>query len=137
MLNGLLPASPPAGRLEYAGSLLNITGGMALYCTIGLDGASEVWQAGLIIISVFFLLMLPLKAVSRLADLGRPPRQAWLVLAPGYNLYFVALLLCKPGKQFRTEPMKPLEVALCLIPSVFGAVLWGVAIFRLIRALAV
>ena len=136
MLNGLLPDSPPAGRLEYAGSLLNITGGMALYCSLGLDRASEVWQAGLIIISIFFLLLLPLKAVSRLADLGRPPRQAWLILLPLYNMYFVALLLAKPGRHAGTEPMKPLEIGLCLIPSVFGAVLWGVAIFRLIRALA-
>ena len=108
-----LERMPPSGRLEYAAAC-------AVFCSVPLSDVRSLiadaltyFQAapprlgslltllmsagGLCLMLALTGLLLVLFSYRRLLDLGEPPRRAWLVLIPVYNLYFMVRLMAKTG----------------------------------------
>ena len=138
MLKKLFANPKPMGRMEYAAQFLFMTGILAIQNAGWASGTQTglFWTVTYVFFDVVFPLLLVSVSAQRLADLGRPPWQAWLLLIPGYNLYLSAVLLVKKGEFPHLAPAEPDQRTIRWIYMGAGAVLWIMACVDVIRALA-
>ena len=138
MLKKLFADPKPMGRLENATRFLLMTGVLATENIAWASGthAGLFWTVSNVLLDVCLPLLLLCVSAQRLADLGRPGRQAWLLLIPGYNLYLMSELLGKKGEFPHPAPAEPDQRTIRWMILAGGAVLLAMACVDVIRALA-
>ena len=97
----LPPLRNPIGRMEYTGNVLGSVSWVALILPLFLvqRGSPDIFLRGMgAFVALVALSRLAGDTVCRLRDLDEKPAQAWLLLVPGFDLYFIGALMARPGK---------------------------------------